>query len=121
VETAIYAALTGDPTLAATFGARVFPVQKPQRAALPAITYQRVSGQMVASIAGGSKLQNARFSIDLWGKSYSDIHGATLQAVVDAMQSSADFRSVCVLPPIDDYEVDTEQYRVTMDFSVWER
>ena len=96
-------------------------MHKPQEATLPAITYQRISGQMVANVTTGSELQNARFQIDLWGKSYSDIHGTTLQAVVDAMQSSSDFRSVCVTPPIDDYEVDTEQYRVTLDFSVWIR
>lgn len=121
MEASIYAALTGDATLAAIFGTRVYPVLKPQHATLPAITYQRISGQMVASATTGSKLQNARFQIDLWSQQYSTIHGTTLQAVVDAMQSSANFRSVCVTPPIDDYEVDTEQYRVTMDFSVWER
>ena len=121
MEALVYAALAGDATLAATFGDRVYPVLKPQHAALPAITYQRISGIVVGDITDGCQLQNARFQIDLWSKQYPEIHGATLQAVVDAMQASSDFKSYVLTPPLDDYEVDTEQFRVTIDFSVWER
>jgi hypothetical protein len=121
VEQLVYEALSGDTTLSAIFSGRVYPVLKPQHASLPAITYQRISGVVVGDITDGCQLQNARFQIDLWSSDYATIHGSTLQAVVDAMQSADGFKSYVLTPPLDDYEVDTEQYRVTIDFSVWER
>lgn len=73
LETGLKAHLTADLNLAALIAARVYPVLRPQNAVLPALSYQRISGVRVSSLAGPSYACESRIQIDCWAASYSAV------------------------------------------------
>lgn len=100
---------------------RIYPVVLPQGtvAAFPAVTYQRVSGDRVYSLSGYSTLENARMQIDCWATSFE-----TVKDLADKTRQVVDSATVFASNLISDqdlYEDGVEVYRVSMDFSLWNR
>lgn len=109
--------------IAALAGDRIYPILRPQDAALPAVTYSHVFGRPSNSLDGyTSGLQRFLMQIDCWAKSYSDVI-ALAQAVRDRMNTSAATFSTVITeyPLIDDYESDTKLFRRSLSVACWYR
>lgn len=75
IEAFVTAWLGRDPDVQEIAGSRIYPVELPQGAGLPALTYYRTGQQGMRSLAGLSGLSRARLTIDCWATSYSDAKG----------------------------------------------
>jgi hypothetical protein len=67
IEAALVAALTGEASVSALAGSRVFPIGGRQGAQYPFITFQRISTQGAAHLDGPSTLDWPRFQLNLNG------------------------------------------------------
>ena len=100
---------------------RIYPVLLPQgaAAAFPAVTYQRVSADRVYSLSGYSTLENVRIQIDCWATSFE-----TVKDLGDKMRQTVDGATAFASNLISDqdlYEDELGVYRVSMDFSLWNK
>lgn len=68
MEEALRALLAGDPGIAGLVGGRIYPVERPQGSALPAITYHLVSSVPGHAMGGLTGLVDARVQIDAWAE-----------------------------------------------------
>ncbi|MDY6844229.1 MAG: DUF3168 domain-containing protein [Thermodesulfobacteriota bacterium] len=119
VEEKLVTVLKASSDLVNLVSSRIFPVLLPQDAAFPSVTYQRVSGERVYDLDGDSNLENPRIQIDTWSTSY----GASKQIsgiIRTAMEGSATFDAL-LLSDMDLYQDDVEIYRISQDFSIWNR
>lgn len=99
--------------------ARIYPVRLPQEPTYPAITYQRISGGQENSFGGYATLENPRMQIDVWADTYLAAKNAA-EAVHTAMNGATAYRAT-LISDSDLYESDIEIYRVSMDFSCWNK
>lgn len=116
IESDLKAYLAADAAVAALVGSRIYPLKLPQAPALPAITYQKVSGPRVISLSGYSGLSHPRLQIDCWAATYDQVKAlsAAVVAALDAYPGAImndDGR--------DNYQPDVELPRVTIDFTIW--
>lgn len=127
IEAALVAELKAHAGLAALIGTRIYPLKLPQSATFPAVTYQRISGPRV-SCMGGDSLAHPRFQFDCWATGYLDALDVAAQVRAALQRTSGTIGSgsntasgvaIYLINEIDDYEPDTEYYRVTLDFIVW--
>lgn len=117
LEPKIVTLLSGNAGVSALVSTRIYPLILPQDSALPAITYQRVSGGHINSTTGFSDQENPRIQIDSMATTYAG--AKTLAAAVfSAMESATTYKAI-LIGDIDIYEDEPEIYRVSMDFSVW--
>lgn len=72
VEAFVTAWLSSRPAVKKLAGNRIYPLELPQGAGIPAVTYYRVSQQAVRSLGGLAGLSKARLAFDCWATSYSD-------------------------------------------------
>lgn len=129
MEEAIVAYLLADSTLSALVSTRVFPLSRLQGSALPAVTYQRISGAPLYADDGEVGLTEARLQVDTWAETYSTAKTAAravidrLSAVRDVTQSGVTFRYIMLDDERDFREEGSNAaqylYRVSMDFLVW--
>jgi hypothetical protein len=96
-------------------GTRVYPMFLPQNPTLPAITYQRVSGNRVQSLKGVNSLSHPRIQYDCWAESYTDVKDLA-EKLINALN---DYSGVIFYNDRDLYEQDVELYRVSIDISIW--
>lgn len=69
IEKAIFSKLTTTQTIAAIVGTRVFPVFLPEKTALPALVFRRVSTEGAAlSHSGPSGLVTSEFDVECYSK-----------------------------------------------------
>lgn len=118
VETSIFAALVAANT---TAGNRVYPMRRPQATPVPAVTFQRVGSAPVNGLDGSLGVDQVRVQVDCWAA--GDVAGykaakTLARAVRVAMETIVGVRALFV-DEGDEYEPDTDLYRVRMDFSVW--
>lgn len=119
---AIFAALTGYPALAALIGTRAYPNKLPQNEPVPALVYSVISDVPLSSMttAVTDMLKNARVQVDAYAKTYSEV-----QRVALAVSAALDLRnpspglSAELLTPRDLFDDETQNFRVSMDFTVW--
>lgn len=122
VESDLYTALSIDASVGAIVGgtgdgARIYPMLRPQGAALPAVTYQLIDRPRIdtASLRGNNAKVRSRVQVDCWAESYAvakSLAAAVKNAVLAALTAlSIDERDL--------YEDDTGIYRVSSDFSIW--
>lgn len=117
LETLVYQVLRDHAGVSALVSGRVYPLMLPQGCALPAISYQRVSTDHVASMDGYSGLERVRVQIDVMASTYAGAKALATQ-VMSAMNSTLLFK--CVPDSqIDMLENDESTYRVSIDFMVW--
>lgn len=80
IATDLRAFLLADPILAGLIGGRLYPLRLPQRPAVPALTYQWISGHRVHSTDGASGLAGPRVQFDAWAATYLEVE-AVMRAV----------------------------------------
>lgn len=120
-EADLKAHLQGNAAIAAIVSDRIYPVIRPERADVPAITYQAPPPDQVSHLGGRSAtLRNYRLQVDLWARAHSQV--VELDAAVRSRMdtAAATFRAV-LLPGsgLEDYESETKLYRRVLEFSCW--
>ena len=116
IESEVLTALTdGSPSLAA---GRVYAILLPDETPLPAITYQRISTLSHNSLQEWARIDHVRMQVDCWASTYAEAK-LLAEQVRFAMQA-AGFKGV-LANDRDDFEPDTETYRVSADYMVWQK
>lgn len=64
--------LSGNANVRKSVGNRIYPVELPQGAGVPSLTYYKVSEEGQKTLNGLSGLTRTRMAIDCWATSYSD-------------------------------------------------
>jgi hypothetical protein len=122
--------LLDDPAIAATVGARIYPMVLPQGIVATSIVYTRVSGVGDHTMQGASGLNQPRYQIDAWsgtldgafnladaikerldGFAGTVTYGDPAQSVVIQGAFFADER--------EDYDTGSKLYRVSRDYMIW--
>jgi hypothetical protein len=84
IEEALASLLSADAGIIALCSARIYPLTIPQKAALPAVTYQKIAGSPFYTLSGPNELRTARFQVTAFAASYSAARGLQ-KAVENAM------------------------------------
>lgn len=116
VEQALFEALTTGSPLPTDAGDRVYAVLMPQDVVLPAVSFQRISNNPIVSLDGASGLDQVRIQVDCWAETYAAVK--TLSAQVRSVMEGINALPVMDL---DGYEEVKHVYRLTMDFSMWQK
>lgn len=96
---------------------RIYPMRMPQRGSLPAVVYQQISNTPVNSLDGDSGLDNLRFQITAWARTYSQAVELS-EAVRNAIAASSTLKAITE-NIIDTEDPDTRSYGVIADYSMW--
>lgn len=75
IESSLRPYLAADLGVSGYVADRIYPIQLPQAAALPAVTYQRISTVPYHHLEGYSGLTASRLQIDCWAVTYADAKG----------------------------------------------
>lgn len=113
----IYTTLTGDAGVSALVSTRVYPMDMPQNATLPALTYTRVSETPLVNLDGENATRNSRYQVDCFASTYTGAQ-ALAEAVKAAMVTNSLF-GVVRENQNDLYSAEPDRFRVQMDFSIW--
>jgi hypothetical protein len=116
--------LLADGTVTGLVGTRIYPLQAPQDADLPALVYQRISGPRDQTQSGPSGLVEARMQLTYLGATYSEA-----KSVAEAVRGSIDGFSgtmggiavnACQLDnEIDGWAATFEKPTVRHDYLIW--
>jgi len=131
IEQAIYAILTGDATVSATLGTRIYPNAARENSTRPYATFARIGTEHVESFEGSSGFASALIQIDLWGDSYLALK-TLAENIRLAMQGykgiagGVDVQAILSGTEEDDWISQTSVtggeevlHRLTMDFTAW--
>lgn len=124
IEAAIRAHLIADAGLSALIGARVYPVQLPQRPTLPAITYQDISTLPTQHRDNPyPKHRRSRYQFDCWAGDYDTtlaVRVALEAAMGDIAQVSEPRIDVALLQNGQGNVVPAAgRWRATLDYFIW--
>jgi hypothetical protein len=97
----------------------VFPEFVPEAAAFPALSFSRVSGFRVNTLSGYANHENPRIQIDCWATSYEAAKDLST-AVHAAMEVAPNFKAI-LINDMDLSEQELGLYRISMDFSCWNK
>jgi hypothetical protein len=121
IETTLYAVLKADPAVAALVVSggetRIYPLEVPQDVAMPAVVYQRIASAPEVTLAGDVGLDAVRIQVSCWAATYSV--AKELAAAVRAAVNASNLRAVTEME-LDDRDTETRQYRVIIDFRIWQ-
>lgn len=97
---------------------RCYPLQIPQNGALPAIVYQRIANTPNNQLEGKPTLDQVRMQIDAYAKTYkaAKLLGKSIRTAMENAPFSATLQS-----DDDLFEPETDVYRVSLDFYIYER
>lgn len=121
LESKIFSLLTTNTAVKAIVADRVYPVELKPGCRLPAISYQRISGNYDADLEGNSGLEQPRIQIDCWGLGYvqaKDLAKAVRAAMASATIAANGFTSLCITDA-DIYDDAANYHGVSIDFSCW--
>lgn len=122
IETEIRARLVADGTVGGLVGARIDPLILEQNPTYPAITYQRISGRSLRTLAAAADRIESRIQVSSWAETYL---GAL--ALADAVRASLDGfngtlttldAQIFLELQLDDFEEVPRVYRVIQDYAV---
>lgn len=85
IETGLYARLAGDGALAALVSTRIWPVERTQNSALPAVTYRRRDGDAEYGLWDAPVLYRPLWEFDCFGETYG-----SARAVADRVKALFD-------------------------------
>ena len=127
VEVLVRQRLLASPEVQALVGTRIFPVGgRPDRgpeAALPAITYQRVSNRWLTSHEGSFGTAMPLVQLSCWARTWSEAR-AVAAAVRRALDGWIDYSSdppihgVTIEGDLDEYDADAKIYHVPLSVRV---
>lgn len=115
IQEDIYQVLSEDQDIAAIVGAKIYPGEIPQGAAIPAVVYS-VEITPVKSLSGESGLDNGIAEITCWAKHYTDAYllAQTVRAAFVASGIGFDTQSIT-----ETRDEETRAYGVVLTLSVW--
>lgn len=114
-ESTVYTALQNDAGVSAITNT-IRPLKMKQGDVLPVITYQRIDTDHAGSVLGDtSNCDRVYLQIDCWATSYE-----TVKSLADAVRTAMKTIKSNIIDSREDYEDETEYYRVSMDFYVWD-
>lgn len=113
LEQALYTALVA-PSPQTAAGSRVYPTIAPEGAALPRITFQRISTTPQNSLSGHAGLDFVSMQIDCWATTRAA--AAALALEVRRAIAAESFKPLCT-NEYDGFEGESRVYRHTLDLS----
>lgn len=122
IESELVTILLADPGVSALVGTSVFPVVIRESATLPAITYQRLSGERTYTLGGASGWATVHVGITGWANGY-----AAARALADAVRvaldaytgtGGGDIQVATVADGADTYLADVDLFGCTLDVTV---
>lgn len=118
-EESLVARLNATPGVTALVGTRIYPMLIPQGAAMPAVTYQRISTVRPGSLRGPVGQADPRIQVNSWADTYG-----TAKALADQVRRSLDGYATLdvhalILGEQDLLNPDGLRKCVTQDFSYW--
>ena len=124
IEEALYSILTTDAGFSALVGSRVYPLQIPQDAALPATAYQRISGLQVFSLSGSSGLARPRFQLTHVADEYSVVNGVAnaARAALNGYRNTiagVEVQAAFLENDDDAYARETGLFVIRQDYFIW--
>lgn len=127
VEVLVRQRLLASPEVSALVGTRIFPVggrpDKGPEAALPAITYQRVSNRLLTSHEGSLGASQPLVQLSCWAKTWGEVR-AVAAAVRRALDGWIDYSTeppihgVTIEGDLDEYDADAKVYHVPLSVRV---
>lgn len=118
IETQLFTVLSTNSAVSALVVARIFPIRRPPaNLTLPAIVYQRVSTATDVNLQGDSGLDSVRIQCSCWASTYAG--AKALSAATRAAVNASALSSITEME-VDDFDVATEEYRVILDFRIWQ-
>ncbi len=63
--------LAQDYTIESLVAGRIYPVRLPQKAVMPALTYQQISGVRIGQLNGPASAADPRYQVDAWAGSWN--------------------------------------------------
>lgn len=125
IEDGLVALLLADSGVSALVGTRIYPLKLPQDDGLPAIRFQRISGERVRTLDGPTGLVRPRIQIDAYGKTYAEAKAVAeaVEALLDGYSGPAGTDQIEAVSLETDRDLDEnplgeEAARVSMDFFV---
>lgn len=118
--------ILADSNISNLVAARIYPLKLPQRPTVPAVTYQRISGERMHSMSGATGLAGPRIQFDCWDTTY-----LSSKNLADLLRKRIDgFAGTVDSEVIEGIFMDTEReffedgdllklYRISMDFFVF--
>lgn len=121
IETKIYTHLSSTTgiTVSAGVSTRIYPLHLPQETQYPALVYARYGGNRQNHLLGYADMENPMIMIDCWATSFGAAKGLSTR-VHSAMDGALTFKAL-LISDVDYYEDDLKLYRVTQDYSCWNR
>ena len=123
-EEALYRHLINFTGVKAIVVARVYPLMLPQKCLLPAVTYQKISGERLHSLQGDTGYTTPVFQITSRAESYAQCKTLAEQIRLSLQNFTGimggtdgiDIGAVLLLGEIEGYEPDTSGWFNHMDF-----
>ena len=113
----VYDLLRLDAGVIAIVGTRIYAAgAMPPETAMPALTYQVITGQPENYLDGVPTIERQRVQVDAWAAGLAaaeQLQSAARVAVI------AGGRNVCISNNGHDYEPETKRYRASRDYEVW--
>lgn len=122
IEKKLVDVLLGDTTVTGLVGTRVFPVVIRDDTALPAITYQRLSGERSYTLSGRSGWATVRVGVSVWAREYAQAREAAdaVRNALDAYDSDdpTDIQVATVSDGADTYDADIDVFGCSLDIEI---
>jgi hypothetical protein len=124
IEAGFYARVTGDTGAAALIGDRLYPLQIPQEATLPAAAYAVVSSDPFPYLGQPASSWITRIEVSVWARSYAAARAAAaaVRAAVDHQTSGWTGATVTGVRisqgETDSYNPKTQEYETALELTV---
>jgi hypothetical protein len=125
MEAGIITHLLAGTAIAVVVGTRVYPVDRPQGSAFPALTVTRISGGPLYADDGEVGLDNGRVQVDCWALTYTAAKdlASLVRARLSAVRDVSGFRYIMLDSERDIREgggnVAEYPFHVSQDYNVW--
>ena len=113
--------LTSHPPLAALVGSRVYALRFPPGSPMPVVVYQRISNNTEQTIDSVIQARLERVQFTTFATGYDrgvEVDDALREAVVGMVGSTVQVHDRFIEGGMDDYDPDSELYRVMTDASI---
>jgi len=129
IETVLYSILTADVGVSSLIATRLYPMIIPQGINMPAMTYQKISGQWQINMAGPHNMSRERFQFNCWAKTYSETRALAeaVREILNGYDSTVNTIKVHLITLENEFDEIREsddvrqarRYGRIMDFMVW--
>ncbi len=126
IEDAIFDRLDNYAGLSALVASRIYPVNAPQNATKPYVTYNRISGVRESLLATDTDIATPRFQISAWSDDRDEVVSVAAQIRGAFQRYSGTNAGIVIMDSylvndVDLYEFEPKMYQVAIDFEIWHR